>query len=695
MKKLSLPIFLALLAVLAGCAVQKVKAPEPYGATPSQSQVAWQHLQYYMFIHFGPNTFTDKEWGHGDEDPKVFNPTQLDARQWARTAKAAGMKGIIITAKHHDGFCLWPSQYSTHTVRESAWKNGQGDVLRELSNACKEYGLKFGVYLSPWDRNHKAYGTPEYNQIFVNTLSEVLTNYGEVFEQWFDGANGEGPNGRRQVYDWPLFNSTVYKHQPQAIIFSDAGPGTRWIGNERGFGGETNWSTLNGAKVYPGYPHAQELTLGHEDGTHWIPAEADVSIRPGWFYSPSTDDKVKSLNHLLQIYYASVGRNANLLLNVPVDRRGLIHANDSTRLMELKRVLDQTFKTNIAQGQQVIASNTRGQARKFKAANLTDQDFDTYWTTDDAVQQASFTLELEKPTEINRILLQEYIPLGQRVKAFSVEVWDGQQFKLLDQQTTIGYKRILTFPTLSTSRVRVNILDAKAAPVLSELQLYRAPEMLATPEILRDKNGQVQIRSESIDPFITFTTDGQEPTLASPRYSKAIAFPQAGTIKARAFINNGQQASEVVTAVFDISPAKWQVAAVSHETKNFEAFKAFDGNPRTSWVASAAGSSAMPHGLAIDLGETLQLSGFSYTPRQDNKNEGTIYQYNFLVSLDGKSWQKVVSKGSFANIRNNPVKQEVRFSKPCTARYIKLQGLSSVNEKEELVSIGEIGVLTR
>jgi alpha-L-fucosidase len=291
--------------------------------------------------------------------------------------------------------------------------------------------------------------------------------------------------------------------------------------------------------------------------------------------------------------------------------------------------------------------------------------------------------------------LQEYIPLGQRVKSFSVDVWDGQQYQQVAQQTTIGYKRILTFPTRTTTQVRVNILDAKASPVLSELQVYKAPEMLAAPEITRDKNGLVQISSESIDPVITFTTDGQQPTMASPRYTKAFALTGAGTIKARAFIGNGKQASETITAAFDVSPVKWQVASVSHEAKGFEASKAIDANPRTYWLASPAASPASPPELAINLGEPLKLSGFTYTPRQDNKNNGILYQYNFYVSADGKNWQKVIDQGTFANIKNNPVRQEVKFEKPYLAQYIRLQGLSSVNEKEHLVSAGEIGILTK
>lgn len=450
-------------------------APVPFGAIPTKHQLEWQDMEYYMFIHFGPNTFTDMEWGHGDEDPKVFNPKKLDARQWARTAKAAGMKAIIITAKHHDGFCLFPSKYSTHTVRESTWKDGKGDVLKELSAACKEYGLKFGVYLSPWDRNHPKYGTPEYNKIFANTLKEVHTQYGPIFEQWFDGAKGQGE--KKQEYDFDLFNSVVYAHNPQAIIFSDIGPGARWMGNENGIVGETNWSTLNtdGFGVGADAPKSAVLNTGDEGGKYWIPAEVDVSIRPGWFYSASTDDKVKSLAQLVSIYHTSVGRNANLLLNVPVNRDGLIHPNDSTRLMELRRYLDASFKTNLAKGKRVVASAEDG--KKYPAKNLTDEDAKTYWTTGGSVKNASITVDLGKPTQLNRIVLQEYIALGQRIGTFFVQYWDGKEFKLLDQQTTIGHKRILAFPTITSSKIKVVIAEPKADPVLSEIGIYLAPEL--------------------------------------------------------------------------------------------------------------------------------------------------------------------------------------------------------------------------
>ena len=461
----------------AGCALPE--PPTPYGVVPNHHQMDWQKLEYYMFIHFGPNTFTDVEWGDGKEDPKVFNPTALDCRQWAATAKAAGMKAIIITAKHHDGFCLWPSKYSTHTVRESAWKDGKGDVLKELSEACREYGLKFGVYLSPWDQNHPAYGTPEYNQIFANTLDEVLSSYGYIFEQWFDGANGEGPNGKKQVYDWELFHKTVFRHQPHAIIFSDVGPGCRWMGNERGVAGETNWSTMNIEGFGPGRdaPPTKILNTGEEGGAAWVPAETDVSIRPGWFYSASTDESVKTTAKLADIYYTSVGRNSNLLLNVPPDRRGLIHPNDSIRLMEFRRIIDESFAVNLAQDAKFTASHSRGSSSKFGVKNLADDHYDTYWATDDDQLSAMIEIDFGKAQTFNRLMLQEYIPLGQRVKAFSVEYFDGNNWQQVDRQTTIGYKRILRFPIITSQKLRIHIEESLACPVLNGISVYKAPEL--------------------------------------------------------------------------------------------------------------------------------------------------------------------------------------------------------------------------
>ncbi|RZK79880.1 MAG: glycoside hydrolase family 29 (alpha-L-fucosidase) [Pedobacter sp.] len=468
-------IFAILLFTAYTWSVLAQSSPKPHGAVPNKHQLTWQNMEYYMFIHFGPNTFTDKEWGHGDEDPKVFNPKKLDAGQWARTAKAAGMTAIIITAKHHDGFCLFPSKYSTHTVRESAWKDGQGDVLKELSAACKEYGLKFGVYLSPWDRNHPDYGTSKYNDVFANTLNEVHTQYGPIFEQWFDGAKGEGE--KKQDYDFQKFYAVVRKNNPQAVIFSDIGPDVRWMGNEKGIAGETNWSTLNtdGFGVGADAPPAAVLNTGNEGGKYWIPAEVDVSIRPGWFYSAATDDKVKTLKQLESIWNTSVGRNANLLLNVPVNRDGLIHPADSTRLMELRKFLDAAYKTNLAKGKNITGVSTRGS--NFVTKNLIDGNPDTYWSATENFENAEFTIDFVQPVEMNRIVLQEYLKLGQRTKSFAVLYWDGREYKVLDQQTTIGHKRILSFPTIKTSKLKFHFDKLAVPPAIAEVGVYKAPDL--------------------------------------------------------------------------------------------------------------------------------------------------------------------------------------------------------------------------
>ena len=399
-----------------------------------------------MFCHFGPNTFTGNEWGDGTEAEDLFNPSDLDCRQWAATAKAAGFKGIIITAKHHDGFCLWPNPVSTHTVTQSVWKDGQGDVLRELSEACKEYGLKFGVYISPWDRNDPHYGTPSYNDVFVQTLESVLGGaYGPVFEQWFDGANGEGPGGKKQKYDWPLFNGTVLRLQPQAVIFSDVGPGCRWVGNEEGRAGRTNWGRLDKYGFTPGAggPPVDTLNQGNRHGSHWIPAETDVSIRPGWFWKASETPQVKSVQKLLQIYYESVGRNSLLLLNVPPDDRGHIDPVDSARLMEFRGALDAIFAHNLAADARISRNK------------------DTW------------TVSLAGPKTFNRLVLQEELSLGQRIAAFTVEARVDGQWETVAEETTVGFKRIVLLPDVTADAVRVRIDETLAKPFLSSIALFQ------------------------------------------------------------------------------------------------------------------------------------------------------------------------------------------------------------------------------
>ena len=459
------------------------KAPEPVGPLPSERQLAWHDLGYYMFVHFSINTFTDKEWGYGDESPSLFNPSKLDCRQWAKVARDAGMKGIVITAKHHDGFCLWPSKYTEHSVKNSPWREDKGDLIRELRQACDEYGLKLGIYLSPWDRNSSVYGTPEYITYYRNQLRELLTEYGDIFEVWFDGANGgDGYYGgaretrridNRTYYDWPNTIQIVRDLQPNAVMFSDAGPDVRWVGNERGIGSLTNWCLLNRDEMYPGGPFAKILGQGHEDGKYWVPAEVDVSIRPGWFWHAREDTMVKSPEKLLDIYYTSVGRNCNLILNVPPDKRGLIHENDVKSLLGFKALLDREFANELARGKKVSASDTRG--RKFSPANVNDGNPETFWATNDNVTSAYITIDLVKETEVNRILMQEYIKLGQRVQEFKVEALSDGSWKEVVKGTTIGYRIIRKFPTIKASKIKVTILRSKACPVISNIELYRAP----------------------------------------------------------------------------------------------------------------------------------------------------------------------------------------------------------------------------
>ena len=444
---------------------------------PTPQQYAWQQMELTAFLHFGINTFTGREWGDGKEDPALFNPSELDAEQWVRTLKEAGFKMVLLTAKHHDGFCLWPTATTKHSVASSPWKNGQGDVVKELRAACDKYDMKFGVYLSPWDRNAECYGdSPRYNDFFIRQLTELLTNYGEVHEVWFDGANGEGPNGKKQVYDWDAFYQTIQRLQPKAVM-AIMGDDVRWVGNEKGFAGATNWSFLRAGEVYPGYPKYRELQYGHADGNQWVAAECDVSIRPGWFYHLEEDDRVKTADALTDLYYRSVGHNATLLLNFPVDRDGLIHPTDSANAVNFHQNVQKQLAHNLLAGLSPKASDERG--KTFSAKAVTDGEYDTYWATNDGVNSATIEFDLPQTEKINRMMLQEYIPLGQRVKSFVVEYnQEGEWLpvKLNEETTTIGYKRLLRFETVTTDKIRVRFTDSRACLCINNIEAYYAGE---------------------------------------------------------------------------------------------------------------------------------------------------------------------------------------------------------------------------
>ena len=476
----------ALLATSSPAAPTRAAAPPaPYGPVPSARQLRWHELELYGFLHFTVNTFTDKEWGYGDESPGIFDPTAFDADQIVGAARAAGLKGLILTAKHHDGFCLWPSKLTQHSVRNSPWRGGKGDVVREVADACRRHGLAFGVYLSPWDRNHPEYGRPAYLEYYRGQLRELMTGYGPLFEVWFDGANGgDGYYGgarerrtidRRTYYDWENTRRIVRDLQPDAMMFSDAGPDVRWVGNEKGIAGDPSWATLDRDDFAPGEANEARLNRGDRPGTHWLPAECDVSIRPGWFYHAAEDAQVKTPHDLLDLYYTSVGRGASFLLNIPPDRRGRIPENDERSLRGFKRLLDAIFGIDLARGARATASNVRGGDARFAAANVLDGRRDTYWTTDDAVTTPELVLDLGRPVTFNVVSLREHLPLGQRVEDWALDAWRDGAWREIAKGTSIGNRRLWRGEDATTTRVRLRVTKAPACPAISELALHLEP----------------------------------------------------------------------------------------------------------------------------------------------------------------------------------------------------------------------------
>lgn len=551
---------------------------------PTPQQLEWQKMELTAFLHFGINTFTDREWGDGTEDPKLFNPTNLDADQWVRTLKEAGFQMVILTAKHHDGFCLWPSRYTTHSVASSNWKDGKGDVVREVRDACTKYGMKFGVYLSPWDRNAPCYGdSPKYNQYFIDQLTELLTNYGEVHEVWFDGANGEGPNGKKQEYDWDRFYETIQRLQPKAVM-AIMGDDVRWVGNEKGLGRETEWSaTVLTPGIY-GRSETNNAKLGIsnmsadlgsramlEKATElfWYPSEVDVSIRPGWFYHTYEDSKVKSVKQLMDIYCQSVGYNSVLLLNIPPDREGRINAADAQRLKEFAEFRKKAFADN-----RVVAG-------------------DTPWNTA-AVSSRSYAL---KPAStVNLVMVQEDIAQGQRIEKFTIDAYTQGAWKTMGEGTTVGYKRMLRFPDIQADSLRLTINESRLDGNIIQLAAYHVPEV--------------------------------EETATQGSWN-------------------------------DLDRSIWKLVKEDPVT--------------------------------VDLGKVVSLKSFTYAPLNGETKPTLAFRYDFFVSKDGKKWKKVITKGEFSNIVNNPLPQTIQLPATEDARYIRLQA-TTVDGKTAQVMLEELGV---
>jgi alpha-L-fucosidase len=678
--------------LVAGVIQVQAGNPTACGPVPNENQLMIQEMESYAFIHFSLNTYTNQSWGYGDEDMKLFQPENLDCRQWARICKSAGLKGIIVTAKHHCGFCLWPSAYTEFSVKNAPWKNGKGDVIRELADACKEYDLKLGIYLSPWDRNNADYGKPEYITYFRNQLTELLTKYGPIFEVWFDGANGGngyygGANETRKIdrttyYDWKNTYALIHKLQPKCAIWNDNGDrgDLRWVGTEDGYVGETNWSLLDSL----GSVSWNMLHYGLENGNKWVAAEVNTSIRPEWFYHPNEDDKVKTVPQLMDLYYNSIGRNGTMLLNFPVMPNGLIHPTDEKTAMEFGKAIKESFALNLAEGKKVLVSTAGGSTIQFGTENVVDNQKETYWQTDDTCKRVTFNIDLGKPTLFNRFMAQEYIRLGQRVKFFNMEALVGENWKVLAQATTIGYKRILRFPAVKARQVRFTITDSKCSPIISNIGIYNAPLFLNAPAFSRNQSGEVTISSNDIGPVFYYTLDGSNPDSTSIHYTGPFVADGRVEVKAIAYDPGTGKSGLIGSAKFDVSKKNWKLTGVDDTKAN----AIFDGDPTSVWYQK---NDSMPVDLVIDLGNNITICGFNYLPDQHNKSAGIITSYEFYVSDNQADW-KLIDKAEFSNIKNNPILQVKTFT-PVKARYMKLRAIENTTG-DHVAGYAEVDVIT-
>lgn len=682
--------------------------PKPYGPLPTQRQLAWQEMEMYCIVHFGVDTYTDKEWGYGDENPALINPADFDAMQIVGAAKAGGFKGVIVVAKHHDGLCLWPTKTTDHNITKSPWKGGKGDIVREYQQACRKLGMQMGMYCSPWDRNNLKYGSYAYVQTYRAQISELYSKYGPFFMSWHDGANGgDGYYGgarttrridRASYYGWDTTWGIVRQLQPAANIMGDIGPDVRWIGNEDGHAGATCWATYTpaapdpGKKPANGYSKYWEATEGTRNGKLWLPAECDVPLRPGWFYHASQDQQVKTPYQLLDLYYQSVGRGADLDLGLAPNRKGQLDEQDVASLRNFGDLLRQIFLVNLAKGASLTASNVRGGNKQlYGPARLVDSDRYSYWATDDAVTTPQLTVDMGRPTTFNVIRLRENIRLGQRIDSFSIAAFSNGSWEPVAGGTSIGANRLIRLKqNVVASKVRLSIVSAAACITLSDFGLFREPVHLAAPSIFRDTRGMVHVDTESPVAGIHYTLDGSDPGPGSPLYSGPFLQTSAALIKALCF-ESDQKISEVTTKEFDRSKAGWTVAEADSDIRR-QGGLAIDDDGSTVYKTSlsdSSGSVKSPRNLTIDMGAPQQIQAFTYLPRQDKEDGGIVDRYIFYTSTDGSDWQKA-AEGEFANIRSNRVVRLVPLAHPVTARYFRFSILHVITGDE--ATIAEIGV---
>ncbi len=680
--------------------------PKPYGVLPSAAQLKWHETEMYCLIHFGVDTYTDKEWGFGDEDPAIVNPIHFNAEQIVSAAKAGGFKGVVVVAKHHDGLCLWPTKTTEHNITKSPWKNGRGDIVKEYQLACNKLNMRLGLYCSPWDRNNALYGKPEYVAIYRQQLKELYSNYGALFISWHDGANGgDGYYGgtrelrkidRTSYYGWDSTFTITRKMQPSAVIFGDIGPDVRWVGNEEGYAGETSWATYTpvapdeGRAPANGYSKYWLATEGTLNGKYWMPAECDVPLRPGWFYHATQDEQAKSPYTLLDLYYRSVGRGACLDVGIAPNRDGLLHTNDVNALKGFGNLLKQIFSINLAKGAKFTASNIRGgNAAKFGTSFLTDDDRYSYWATDDEVIHPELVIDLTKEKTFNVIRLRENIKLGQRITAFAVDAMVNNEWKQIAAATSIGANRLIRLPqNITAKKVRLRITGANACVALSDIGLFKEPVHLTAPVMQRDKMGTVQISTTAPVGSIHYTTNGLLPTLQSPEYTKPFLFTGGGIIKARSFEKDGK-ASEAGIQEFQVSKMGWAINSAASKESKAENSIDEDAGTFFSTLNDTKQNGVWPQEIIVDMVNLHTIIAFTYLPRQDKKTDGIADKYAYFVSDDGVQWKQVAA-GEFSNIKSNPVEQVVTLTNPATARYFKFSVLHVISGNG--ITVAELGV---
>ncbi|WP_316836017.1 alpha-L-fucosidase [Pedobacter nutrimenti] len=678
-------------------------APAPYGPLPTKAQLNWQEMGMYAMVCFGLNTFTDKEWGYGDVDPALFNPSAFNAEQITATLKDAGFKGVLLVAKHHDGFCLWPTKSTKYSIAASPWMGGKGDLVKSFEMAARSSGLQFGIYVSPWDRNNPAYGKPAYIDIYRQQLREAYGHYGPLFISWYDGANGgDGFYGgakdtrtidRATYYHWEETWKMGRKLQPGAVIFSDIGPDIRWVGNEKGFADDTSWATFtpkggkDPARPAPGDSRDEEAPGGHRDGKYWIPAECDVPLRPGWFYHSSQDNQVKSPYELFDIYFKSVGRGADLDLGVAPDRRGRLHENDVAALKGFGKLLKATFSVHLMEKATIKASNIRGGLGKYSPENLLDNNKNSYWATDDKVTSPEFTVRLNGLKRFNIIGIKEFIALGQRVESFAIDVWRNNKWENLSMGSSIGGQKLIRLPFfVTTDRIRVRILHSPVCPVLSEFAVFAEPDTLLAPVVTIGKDGKIDIRSLTPASKICFAVNAPV-TAQSDVFRDAFVAPGQGVIRA-CCSNEYGGAGPVTTFVLPAEKKEWRVLSAPGAID--KSVMLIDGKEYTVWEAPFKRENPMLNAIVIDMGNSKMVSGFVFIPPSEPNGRGITDKYQIFTSRDGNNWEGEIA-GEFSNIKANPLKQIIEIAQKRVARYIKFVPLR-IADDGGTVRIAELGI---